>query len=107
MVKVLFKTHDGARENEVDIAEGVSLMSGAVKARVPGIEAACGGSLVCGTCHVYIAEPWRSALPAPSDMEAEMMEYGSYVEDGSRYACQIVVGPEHEGMVVTTPVSQH
>jgi 2Fe-2S ferredoxin len=106
MVKVLFRTHDGSRTDEVDIPVGESLMSGAVKARVPGIEAVCGGSMVCGTCHVFVDDPWLSGLPAQSSMELELVEYSDNLAPRSRLACQIVLGPEHEGMTVQTPPFQ-
>lgn len=105
MVQVRFKTIDGV-ESLVEARLGESLMVAAVRNRVPGIEAACGGSMVCGTCHVYVSEPWLGCLPAVSDMEAEIHEYGAHVLANSRLACQITVTPALEGIVVTTPPTQ-
>lgn len=105
MVRVLFKTVGGL-ESPIDANPGESLMAAAVRNRVPGIEAACGGSMVCGTCHIYVAEPWLSQLPPVSEMEAEIHEYGVHVEANSRLACQITVTPDLEGALVTTPPSQ-
>jgi 2Fe-2S ferredoxin len=105
VVQVLFRTLEGS-ETAVEARVGESLMAAAVRHRVPGIEAACGGSMVCGTCHVYVSEPWLSQLPAVSEMEAEMHEYGVHVEANSRLACQIPVTPALEGAVVTTPPAQ-
>lgn len=105
MVRVLFKTIDGD-ERLVDAVAGESLMQAAVRNQVAGIEAACGGSMVCGTCHIYVSEPWFSALAPTSTMEADMHEYGVHVEANSRLACQIPVTPALEGVVVTTPPSQ-
>ena len=105
MVKLIFKSARGD-VSEVDAEVGLSVMKASTANKLPGIEAACGGSLVCGTCHGYIDEPWFSSLPAPSDIEAEMLEYGVLVEPNSRLTCQIVVTPEMEGMVITTPKSQ-
>ena len=105
MVQLIFRTIEGA-ETTVEGHEGESLMQAAVRNRVPGIEAACGGSMVCGTCHVYVAESWFSALAPASAMEAEMHEYGVHVEANSRLACQIAVTPALEGLTVTTPPSQ-
>jgi len=105
MVEVIFRTADGA-EHRVDATAGESLMQVAVRNRVAGIEAACGGSMVCGTCHVYVAEPWFAALPPIADMEAEMHEYGVHVQANSRLACQIPVTAALEGVLVTTPPTQ-
>ncbi|HEX7759759.1 MAG TPA: 2Fe-2S iron-sulfur cluster-binding protein [Caulobacteraceae bacterium] len=105
MVQVRFKTIDGV-ESLVEATVGESLMAAAVRNRVPGIEAACGGSMVCGTCHIYVSEPWFGRLPAVSDMEAEIHEYGAHVRANSRLACQITATAALDGIVVTTPVAQ-
>ncbi len=105
MVQVIFTATTGER-TIVEACEGESLMAAAVRSRTPEIEAACGGSMVCGTCHVYVSEPWFSALPPPSAMEAEMHEYGVHVEPNSRLACQIKVTAGLEGMRIATPPTQ-
>ena len=105
MVQVIFQASDGGRQS-VEAALGESLMAAAVRHRVPGIEAACGGSMVCGTCHVYVPEPFFSRIPPASAMEAEMHEYGVFVEPNSRLACQIEVTAMLEGVVVGTPPAQ-
>lgn len=104
-VHITFRDPTG-QETRVEARPGESLMQAAVRHRTPGIEAACGGSMVCGTCHVYVAEPWFSALPAISPMEAEMHEYGVHVEATSRLACQIPVTAALEGAVIETPPAQ-
>lgn len=106
MVQVKFTTIEGV-DTEVQANLGESMMVAAGRNSVPGIEAACGGALACGTCHVYVSEPWFSQLPAPSSIEAEMLECGMHVQANSRLACQIIVTPELEGIVVTTPITQY
>src|SRR5213593_1868633 len=105
MVRVHFKSDDGI-ETVIEAAPGASLMSAAVRNHVPGIDAICGGSMVCGTCHVYVDHAWEGRLPEPSQAEREVVEFGLYPRPNSRLACQIAVGPELEGLVVTTPPSQ-
>jgi 2Fe-2S ferredoxin len=105
MVKIVFRTHDGAVETTVDAQPGASLMTAATRARVDGIEAVCGGSMVCGTCQVYVDDQWLGNLPPQSEGEKEIIEFSVDPRPNSRLACQIVVGPQHEGMVVTTPVA--
>jgi len=105
MVKVTFWAANGDRF-DVDAKPGLSLMRAAFDNCVPGIEAACGGSQVCGTCHAYVAEEWLSRLPAQSDIEREMLEYGVHVKSNSRLTCQIVVSEDMEGLVATMPPSQ-
>ena len=105
MVKVVFRRSDDARM-EVEGAPGATLMSVAVKNQVPGIEAICGGSMVCGTCHVYVDPDWQDRIPAPSEAEKEVVECGLDPQPNSRLACQIVLADHMDGLVVTTPDTQ-
>ena len=106
MAKITFITHDG-QEQTVDIAEGWSLMEGAVKNGVPGIDADCGGACACATCHVYVDPAWTAALPAKSDSEEAMLDFALVTSPNSRLSCQINVTPELDGLIVRVPVSQH
>lgn len=106
MVKVMIRTHDDARIDELEVSPGTTLMIAAVRAGAPGIDADCGGSMVCGTCHVYVDEGWLDRLPTQSAMERDLLEFSPNAAPNSRLACQIVLGPEHDGMGVRTPESQ-
>src|ERR1700750_2360467 len=105
MVTVTFKTPSGAGR-AVEARIGESVMLAAVAHQVEGIEAACGGSLVCGTCHGYIDKAWLGRLPPQSAIERDMLDYGMHVQDNSRLTCQIVVTQDLDGLVVTVPPSQ-
>ncbi|NOX69361.1 MAG: 2Fe-2S iron-sulfur cluster binding domain-containing protein [Gammaproteobacteria bacterium] len=66
------------------------------------IEALCGGSCQCATCHVFIEEPWLTALQPPTDFEAAALEdQGSEMQANSRLACQIPWMAELDGIVLT------
>jgi ferredoxin, 2Fe-2S len=105
MVSVTFVTPRGELIL-VEASLGESLMQAAVRARVPGIEAACGGSMACGTCHAYLPEPWFSAAPAPAADEASILEFGVHITPVSRLMCQIRVAPTLQGARITVPQSQ-
>jgi len=105
MVRVQFR-HDDGSERVAQAPVGATLMSAAVKNGVPGIEAICGGSMVCGTCHVYVEPAWQSRLPPPSAEEQELIECGLDPRPNSRLACQIVLTAELDGLAVTTPSTQ-
>ena len=51
MAKITYIQHDGA-EQVIDVKPGLTVMEGAVKNNVPGIDADCGGACACATCHV-------------------------------------------------------
>ncbi len=107
MAKILFITHDG-EERAVEIAPGWSLMEGAVKSRVPGIDADCGGACACATCHVYVDPAWVAALPPKSDIEEAMLDFAAMAgAPNSRLSCQIRVTSDLDGLIVRIPVSQH
>jgi len=106
MPKIKYIEHNG-KEHEVEVPVGLSVMEGAVKNLIPGIDADCGGACACATCHVYVQEPWLEKLPPKSDMEETMLDFAQELEPNSRLSCQIKVTPELDGLVVKTPKSQH
>jgi 2Fe-2S ferredoxin len=106
MAKITFITHDG-QEQTVEIADGWSLMEGAVRNGVPGIDADCGGACACATCHVYVDPAWLAALPPKSDSEDAMLDFALVTSPNSRLSCQIKVTPALDGLIVRVPVSQH
>jgi 2Fe-2S ferredoxin len=106
MAKVTFIEHDG-KEHVVDITEGWSLMEGAVKNGIPGIDADCGGACACATSHVYVDPAWTALLPPKSDTEEAMLDFALVTAPNSRLSCQIRITSDMDGLVVRLPVSQH
>lgn len=105
MVKVLFKDQAG-NESSVEAAAGVSLMQAAVSNGVSGIDADCGGSCSCATCHVYVATAWLNKLNAMSPNEDAMLGLSADRQENSRLSCQIELSEELDGIEVTTPEFQ-
>jgi ferredoxin, 2Fe-2S len=106
MPKIKYIEHNG-KEHEIEVPVGWSVMEGAVKNLVPGIDADCGGACACATCHVYVDPNWLSKLAAKQDMEETMLDFAQDLEPNSRLSCQIKVTPELDGLVVRMPKSQH
>ena len=106
MARITYIEHDGT-EHPIDVKPGLSVMEGAVKHNVPGIDADCGGACACATCHVYVDEAWRAKTGTPSAMEESMLDFAENVEPNSRLSCQIKVTDELDGLVVRMPESQH
>ncbi len=106
MPKITYIQHDGT-EQVVEVRNGLSVMEGAVKNNVPGIDADCGGACACATCHVYVDEAWMEKTGERSAMEESMLDFAEAVQDNSRLSCQIKVRDELDGLVVRTPESQH
>jgi ferredoxin, 2Fe-2S len=105
MAKIIYIEHNGA-EHVLDVKAGLSVMQGAVKNNVPGINADCGGACSCATCHVYVDETWRDKTGTLSDMETAMLDFAENVEPNSRLSCQIKVTDDLDGLIVRLPASQ-
>lgn len=97
-----------SRVTDVQARSGQSLMQAAVDAGLGGIAADCGGLLTCATCHVYVQEPWASALPPASADEQAMLEFVAAPRlNGSRLSCQIVLTDGLDGLTVQLPDVQY
>ena len=106
MAKVTYIEFNGT-PHTVDVKVGNSVMEGAIKNNVPGIDADCGGACACATCHVYVDEAWRDKTGEKSAMEESMLDFAEGVEENSRLSCQIKVSDALDGLVVRMPESQH
>jgi ferredoxin, 2Fe-2S len=106
MPKIIFISSDGKRRT-IDVAPGTTLMRAATDNRVDGIDGDCGGNCACATCHVYIDPAWVERLGARTPSEADMLNLVAELRDTSRLACQIDVDTSLDGLIVTTPESQH
>jgi 2Fe-2S ferredoxin len=105
MPKIKYIEHNG-KEHEVDVPAGWSVMEGAVKNLIPGIDADCGGACACATCHVYVDEAWREKTGQPEQMEEDMLDFAFDIRPESRLSCQIKVTEDLDGLVVRIPDKQ-
>ena len=105
MTKVTYIQPDGTQQT-IEAKNGWSVMEGAVKNRIRGIDADCGGACACATCHVYVDEAWREKTGKPSAMEESMLDFAEAVEPNSRLSCQIKVSDALDGLIVRLPESQ-
>jgi ferredoxin, 2Fe-2S len=105
MVNVTFIEHDGS-EHKVEAKEGDSLMQAAVSNGVPGIDADCGGSCSCATCHVYVKENWLDKVGSVNPTEEAMLSLSTDRQDNSRLSCQIKLSEDLDGLIVHTPEFQ-
>ena len=66
MPKITYKDKDG-NSKTIEVEKGLTVMEGAIQNDIPGIDADCGGSMACSTCHVYVEEKWCDKLPKAED----------------------------------------
>ncbi|MEM9782869.1 MAG: 2Fe-2S iron-sulfur cluster-binding protein [Pseudomonadota bacterium] len=105
MPKIVYIEHNGTR-HEVDVAEGMTIMEGAVKHGIPGIDGDCGGACACSTCHAYIDPDWTEKLPEKDDMETDMLDFALDPNEHSRLTCQLKVTSTIDGLVLKMPERQ-
>ena len=100
MTKINFVSTDG-NIDEFEAKIGDTVMEVATRNGVPGIEADCGGSCSCATCHVYIDDAFRDLVGPPNTNEEMMLEFAEEVRPESRLSCQIKISDDLDGLIVT------
>ena len=90
----------------IDVEKGLSVMEGAIQNDIPGIDADCGGSMACATCHVYVEDKWLDKIPEAEEAEVDMIDMAFKPKKNSRLSCQLIISEELDGLKVTTPEKQ-
>ena len=107
MPTMTFITRNGT-PMDVDAPNGLSVMEIAHKhALNADIEGACGGSLACATCHVWVHPDWvDQCMPEDGDIsedEEDMLDLAFDLKKSSRLSCQIMMSDDLDGLVVAVP----
>ena len=105
MPKITYIEHNG-KSHTLEVANGLTVMEGAVQNNIPGIDADCGGSCACATCHVYVNEKWFDKLPNKESAEEDMLDMAFEPKALSRLSCQLTVSDALDGLVVKMPSKQ-
>ncbi|MDA9078299.1 2Fe-2S iron-sulfur cluster-binding protein [Pelagibacteraceae bacterium] len=105
MPKITYQDNKG-NSKTIEVENGLSVMEGAIQNDISGIDADCGGSMACATCHVYVEEKWFNKLPKAEEAEVDMIDMAHEPKKNSRLSCQLIVTDELNGLIVTTPEKQ-
>ena len=105
MPKITYNTYDN-QTYTIDVQNGLTVMEGAIQNDIPGIDADCGGSMSCATCHVYVKEDWYDKLPKKEMGEDDMLDQAYEPNSNSRLSCQISVSDDLDGLKVHIPEKQ-
>ena len=105
MPKITYIEHNG-KSHKIEVPNGFSVMEGAIQNNIPGIDADCGGSCACATCHVYVDEKWFDKLLKKETAEEDMLDMAYEPKKFSRLTCQITVTDDLDGLVVKMPSKQ-
>ena len=105
MPKITYRDFQG-NSKTIEVENGLSVMEGAIQNDIPGIDADCGGSMACATCHVYVNDKWFSKIPKAEDAENDMIDMAFEPKKNSRLSCQIMVTDDLDGLIVNLPEKQ-
>ena len=105
MPKVTYNDPQG-NSKTIEVDNGLTVMEGAIQNNIPGIDADCGRSMACATCHVYVEQKWLDKIPKAEDGEVDMIDMAFEPKKNSRLSCQITLNKQLDGLVVTTPEKQ-
>ena len=105
MPKITYINNKGDSKT-IEVDNGLTVMEGAIQNDIPGIDADCGGSMACATCHVYVEDKWLNKIPKAEEAEVDMIDMAFEPKKNSRLSCQLIVSDELEGLTVTTPAQQ-
>ena len=105
MPKIIYRDFQG-NSKTIQVDNGLSVMEGAIQNEIPGIDADCGGSMACATCHVYVDDKWFDKIPKAEDAEADMIDMAFEPKKNSRLSCQLIVSNELDGLIVSIPSKQ-
>jgi ferredoxin len=101
-ITVTFIAADGDTRRTVTASPGDRLLEVAQSDSQP-LEGTCEGQMACSTCHVIIDAEWFEKLPKAREEEEDMLDLAPCATRHSRLACQILLGPELDGLVVRIP----
>ena len=105
MPKITYKDFQG-NSKTIEVENGLTVMEGAIQNNIPGIDADCGGSMACATCHVYVEEKWLNKIQKAEEAEEDMIDMAFEPKKNSRLSCQLIVSDELDGLVVNIPRKQ-
>ena len=105
MAKITYIEHTN-KEHIVEVPNNITVMEGEVQNNIPGIDADCGGSMACATCHVYVDKKWFNKLEKKDEGEEDMLDMAYQPNKFSRLSCQLIVSNELDGLIVRMPSKQ-
>jgi 2Fe-2S ferredoxin len=99
MPKVIVRTRAGDTRT-IHAQDHQSVMEALRDNGVDDIEALCGGSCACATCHVYVDLKFIDRLPPVSSAESDLLDATEFRKTGSRLSCQIPLTADLDGLEV-------
>ena len=100
----VFLTDANGRRLALRAKPGEVLMRVATRNAVAGIDADCGGSCACATCHVVVDRDWFAKVGMPGEAEDALLDIVDDRQPTSRLSCQIRLDPTLDGLSAHVPL---
>ena len=90
------------KKTAIDIEEGTTIRDAIEEKLSPDNYGVCGGSCVCGTCHVHVVSSDFEKLKAVEEDEIETLKEAAInPTTHSRLGCQVALKKEYNNITVT------
>jgi len=96
----LFVTDRRGEEARIEVTSGQSLME-VLREAASEIDALCGGTCSCASCHIYVTGGPVALLPPISEDEDSLLDGSCHRQEESRLSCQIPMTDELTGLRLT------
>lgn len=100
MPKLIVIDREG-KERVIEGEAGLSVMEVIRDAGVDELQALCGGSCSCATCHVFVDPALADQLPPISEDESDLLNSSDCRNETSRLSCQLSFSDALDGLKVT------
>ena len=102
-MRLVFVSPNGEEKPVQGAFEGKNILEVAHDVNVD-LEGACDCSCACSTCHVVLQpDDYAASSRAFTEEEEDMLDLAFGLTETSRLGCQVVLGPQHDGMRITLP----
>lgn len=93
-------TNRAGEQSTLEAESGISVMEN-LRDNDYEVDAICGGSCACATCHVYIDDAWMEKLPEQEPDEHGLVSDEPTYQPNSRLSCQIEMSDALDGLTLT------
>lgn len=100
MIDLIVVTRSGAEE-KIRADDGTTLLDAIRESGNDELQALCGGSCSCATCHVLIDDSWIDRVGTAEGNEGDLLEGSAHICPSSRLSCQVKLHPKLSGLRVT------
>lgn len=96
----IFITGINGETRSVSARPGTTVMEAIRDNGFDELEALCGGSCACATCHVFVDPEWVNRLPEKTSNEDALLDSSDNRRTTSRLSCQLPVTDDIDGLAV-------